>query len=45
MMGACFMLVGTLALLVPGYNNEMLAGGFGGLHLVFGTVIAVKYGG
>src|SRR6266550_4567117 len=45
MMGACFMLVGTLALLVPGYNDELLAGGFGGLHVVFGTVIAVKYGG
>src|SRR5438067_5338233 len=27
MMGACFMLVGTLALLVPGYNEELLAGG------------------
>ena len=45
MMGACFMLVGTLALLVPGYNDELLAAGFGGLHVVFGTVIAVKYGG
>jgi hypothetical protein len=45
MMGACFMFVGTLALLVPGYNDELLAAGFGGLHVVFGTVIAVKYGG
>jgi len=45
LMGACFMLTGTMALLVPGYNDELLSAGFGGLHLVFGTVIAVKYGG
>lgn len=45
MMGACFMLAGTLALLVPGYNDQLLSAGFGGLHLVFGTLIAVKYGG
>jgi hypothetical protein len=45
MMGACFMFAGTLALLVPGYNDELLSAGFGGLHLVFGTMIAVKYGG
>src|SRR5690348_10321325 len=38
-MGACFMLAGTMALLVPGYNDELLSIGFGGLHLVFGTVI------
>jgi hypothetical protein len=44
-MGACFMLAGTIALLVPGYNDQLLAAGFGGLHLVFGTLIAVKYGG
>src|SRR5262249_7505049 len=45
LMGACFMLVGPMALLVPGYNEELLAAGFGGLHLLFGTVIAVRYGG
>jgi len=44
-MGACFMFVGTLALLVPGYNEQLLSAGFGGLHLVFGALIAVKYGG
>jgi hypothetical protein len=44
-MGACFMVVGTLALLVPGYNEQLLSAGFGGLHLIFGTLIAVKYGG
>jgi hypothetical protein len=45
LMGACFMFVGTLALLVPGYGGELLTAGFGGLHVLFGTVIAVKYGG
>ena len=44
-MGACFMFVGTVALLLPGWNDLMLPVGFGGLHLIFGTVIAVKYGG
>jgi hypothetical protein len=44
-MGACFMLAGSVALLVPGYNDQMLSIGFGGLHLVFGIIIAVKYGG
>jgi hypothetical protein len=46
LMGACFMGVGTLALLLrPELGNLFLAAGFGGLHIVFGTVIAVKYGG
>ena len=44
-MGACFMFVGTVALLLPGWNHVLLPVGFGGLHLIFGTVIAVKYGG
>ena len=46
LMGACFMLMGTVALLGPGtWGNLLLAGGFGGLHILFGTVITVKYGG
>ena len=45
LMGACFMFVGTLALLLPGWNDLFLPAGFGGLHLVFGSIIAVKYGG
>ncbi len=46
LMGACFMAVGTVALLVPGIPRDIiLAAGFGGLHILFGALIAVKYGG
>jgi len=46
LMGACFMVMGLIALLLPaGAGNLLLAAGFGGLHIIFGTVIAVKYGG
>jgi hypothetical protein len=45
-MGFCFMLMGTLALfLPPEWGNELMAAGFGGLHILFGTIITVKYGG
>jgi hypothetical protein len=44
-MGACFMFVGTVALLLPGWNDLLLPVGFGGLHLIFGTVIWTRYGG
>jgi hypothetical protein len=45
LMGASFMAFGAIALLVPGWNDLMLVAGFGGLHVLFGIVIAVKYGG
>jgi len=46
LMGACFMAAGAAALLSPAeWGNVVLAAGFGGLHIVFGAVIAVKYGG
>lgn len=48
-MGACFLVLGGLALLAPLWSMQWidawLAAGFGGLHLVFGAIIAKRYGG
>ena len=46
LMGIGFMALGAVTLLLPdAWSNVMLAIGFGGLHLVFGALIARRYGG
>ena len=46
MMGVCFMVAGMGALFCPlAWANWIMAAGFGGLHIVFGTIIARRYGG
>lgn len=44
-LGFSFMAVGTVAFLAPAASGWLLGVGFGGLHIVFGAVIARRYGG
>ncbi|HWZ53825.1 MAG TPA: hypothetical protein VNV84_03680 [Candidatus Acidoferrales bacterium] len=46
LMGLCFVVLGAVALFCPpSWGSLFLAAGFGGLHILFGTVIARNYGG
>src|SRR5688572_30305317 len=45
-MGLCFMAMGAAAFWAPaGLADWFMAAGFGGLHIVFGVIIARRYGG
>ncbi len=45
-MGTCFLALGSAALFSPaGWSDAWLAAGFGGLHILFGILIARRHGG
>jgi hypothetical protein len=45
-MGACFLIEGALATFAPAAWGDLWLGlGFGGLHILFGFIIARRYGG
>jgi hypothetical protein len=45
-MGICFMTLGAIACFVPfAVANALLGVGFGGLHIIFGWIIARRFGG
>lgn len=45
-MGWCFIVLGAIAFALPtNYGNLMMALSFGALHIVFGAIIARRYGG
>lgn len=45
-MGVCYMIIGLAACFAgPQLGNALVGGGFGGMHLIFGLIIARRYGG
>ena len=45
-MGSAFMMLGAVALVSPaGWGDAFMAAGFGGLHILFGVLIARRHGG
>jgi hypothetical protein len=45
-MGASFVVAGAVALFAPAaWGDAFMAAGFGGLHIVFGAIIARRHGG
>ncbi|HVB98981.1 MAG TPA: hypothetical protein VNJ12_06565 [Candidatus Dormibacteraeota bacterium] len=46
LMGLCFLVLGAVALFSPStWGDLFMAAGFGGLHVIFGALIAWRYGG
>lgn len=46
LMGVCLMALGAAALFSPAsWGNAFLAAGFGGVHIIFGALIARRHGG
>jgi hypothetical protein len=46
LMGLCFLALGAAAIFAPAsWGNGFMAGGFGGLQILFGVIIARRYGG